>query len=173
MTWVSESSTTAWCWCETRVPGLWPIPFSWTLKSQQMQDELVRRCAAAARAAGKAVVVVLNVGSPKARNGYGRMGLWWIVRAIMPILYKTCHVGEWNFGGDLGYTILGSLRRERWIYSVCWVKTLMWKDIKESCVFKATVGSRNGVLQNLLAFGMRRVMGRKPTMIQWTNGCVV
>lgn len=29
------------------------------------QDELVRRCAAAARAAGKAVVVVLNVGSPK------------------------------------------------------------------------------------------------------------
>jgi len=41
-----------------------------------MQDELVRRCAAAARAAGKAVVVVLNVGSPKARNGEMDMGLW-------------------------------------------------------------------------------------------------
>ena len=30
------------------------------------QDELIRRCAASAKAAGKAVVVVLNVGSPKA-----------------------------------------------------------------------------------------------------------
>ena len=30
------------------------------------QDELARRCAASSRAAGKPLVVVLNVGSPKA-----------------------------------------------------------------------------------------------------------
>lgn len=29
------------------------------------QDELVRRCAAAARSKGKPLIVVLNVGSPK------------------------------------------------------------------------------------------------------------
>ena len=35
------------------------------MKLPGRQDELIRRCAASAKAAGKAVVVVLNVGSPK------------------------------------------------------------------------------------------------------------
>ena len=47
------------------------VDFAW-------KDELAQRCATAARQAGKAVVVVLNVGSPKAPPNVGRTSSFFV-----------------------------------------------------------------------------------------------